>query len=158
MRSRLLFLLMLFFMVTGFGSQWNCTCFFGDPPKCPECPPPPKSRLGCFQQLPTTYTHDEPRTYEYTVVVGTFGPLQAGRAHKLAAELREKRIYNHVFQEGNGSWVVSVGRFWTEKQAHETVKALQAKKIPIIAVRQPEAVPLTVEEEIQPPGCSCNVN
>lgn len=163
MKAHLKLLLSLVAVVIGFGSQWNCTIQIG-PPAAPQkpapkpVPPPPAS--GCVNQQPTyALGEDAPLPNEYSIVVGQFKPKKgqeaetAAAAYKLSAKLREKRIYNSIWEKADGTIMVTVGKYGTRKQAEEKLKAIRDRGFPDACVDQPSSPADFVVPNADCPDC-----
>ncbi len=96
------------------------------------------SGSGCVNQMPTYTLGEPPNKDEYTIIAKEFKltkatkPEQEARlwseAQAASAYLREKRVHNSVWKQPDGSAiVVSVGRYFTEKQANDKLGAILAR-------------------------------
>ncbi len=138
MKSHLKLIFSLLAVVIGFGSQWNCTIQIGDGNKPQEVtqavPQGPSPSSGCVNQMPTYTLGEPPSKDEYTIIVREFMPKKPGdferlwaEAYGVSAELRAKRVHNSVWPQEDGSIAISVGRYFTEKQALDKLPAIQAR-------------------------------
>jgi hypothetical protein len=141
-KSNLRLFFSLLAVVIGFGSQWNCTIQIGDggakggggQAQDAGSSTGPSSGSGCFNQMPAYTLGEPPSKEEYTIFVKVYAPKKPGdserfwaEAHGLSAELRAKRIHNSIWPQDDGSIAVSVGRYFTEKQALDKLPALHAR-------------------------------
>ncbi|NUO80733.1 hypothetical protein HUU05_11685 [candidate division KSB1 bacterium] len=140
--------------MVGFGSQWNCTIQIGEPGKGQgESPQSPPASHGCMNQHATYTLGETPAQNEYTIIVKEFKAEDYDRACALSAELRAKRVHNMIWPQIDGSYVVSVGRYWTEKQAEDKLQAIQDRGYPKAYV----AMPKTEKDIKKPPPPSVDV-
>lgn len=150
MKSNLKLVLSLFAILLGFGSQWNCTIQFGEAsaPQQEAAPPPPS--YGCMNQQPVYTLGERPSKDEYTIIVQEFGAKQSAEAHRLSAELRATRVYNSVWPQVDGMIAVSVGRYWTKKQAEDKLRGIHARGYTDAYVAKPKTKAEKKEEEPKP--------
>lgn len=138
-KSNLKLFFSLLAVVLGFGSQWNCTIQIGEQrPTPPGTDTPPASGSGCVNQMPTYTLGEPPNKDEYTIIAKEFKlskttkPEQEARlwaeAQAVSAQLRARRVHNSIWKQPDGSAiVVSVGRYFTEKQANDKLGAILAR-------------------------------
>lgn len=139
MKSNLKLTFSLVAIILGFGSQWNCTIQVGQQnPPTPQVDPPPAT-YGCMNQQPTYTLGERPSLDEYTIIVQKFKLHEASAAHGLAADLRAKRVHNSVWPDGDKTLAVSVGRYWTKKQAEDKLRGLHERGYTDAYVAKPKA-------------------
>lgn len=120
MISKPLFAILMVALLLGFGNSCICVTEPLPPDKgTVDQPPSPPSSLGCQQPI---YSQGQPGPDEYTIVVGVF--RSNARALGLAQKLRGNNIHNYCYQQSNGCWVVSVGRYWDAKSAQKMLNKL----------------------------------
>lgn len=124
MISRILYCFTMAGMLFGFGSSWNCICVIDhEKPREKEYI---EGSPGCYNP---GSSHNQPEPLEFTIIIAVFGRGEHGeaRAALQAEELRSKRIKNYVYQQENGCWVVSVGRFRSASAARSMQRVLMDK-------------------------------
>ena len=150
MKANLKLFLSLLAVVVGFGSQWNCTIQFGNqtPSGGASGEEAVSPSSGCMNQMPTYSLGEPPSKDEYTVIAQEFKIKKSmkeaeiarlwSEAQAVSADLRAKRAHNSVWMQPDGSAiVVSVGRYFTEKQANDKVSAIQTRGYPDAYVGKP---------------------
>lgn len=143
MKAQIRFIVGLLAVVVGFGSQWNCTITIGDAGNKGGGPPPaPPASYGCMNQHPTYTLGEPPAQDEFTIIIREFKPAEAARAYDLSTELRSRRVYNSIWTQFDGSVVVSVGRYWTEKQAEDKLRALIDRGYHMAHIAKPRTPPV----------------
>lgn len=137
MKSNLKLAVSLVAIVIGFGSQWNCTIQIGNPPNQSGGggDAQPSAGPGCVNQMPTYTLGEPPSKEEYAIIVKEFKPPKnpaeyerfLAEAQGLSATLRTQRVHNSIWEQFDGAIVVSVGRYFTEKQAEDKLAAIHAR-------------------------------
>lgn len=150
MKANLKLFLSLLAVVVVFGSQSSCTI------QVAGCGPPPTGTTeevaspssGCMNQMPTYSLGEPPNKDEYTVIAQEFKIKKSmkeadiarlwSEAQAVSADLRAKRAHNSVWMHPDGSAiVVSVGRYFTEKQADDKLSAILRRGYPDAHVGKP---------------------
>lgn len=150
MKANLKLFFSLLAVVVGFGSQWNCTIQFGNqtPSGGASGEEAVSPSSGCMNQMPTYTLGEPPNKDEYTVIAQEFEIKESMKdaeiarlwsdAQAVSADLRAKRAHNSVWKQPDGSAiVVSVGRYFTEKQAKDKVPAIIKRGYPNAKVGKP---------------------
>ncbi|MDZ7266441.1 MAG: SPOR domain-containing protein [candidate division KSB1 bacterium] len=120
MKTKPLFAILMMALLLGFGN--TCICVVEDTKHGGDAAKPDgRSLVGCQQPI---YTQGMPGPNEYTVVVGVFS--NESKALGLSQKLRGYNIHNYCYQQKNGCWVVSVGRYWDAKPAQKMLNQLVA--------------------------------
>lgn len=90
---------------------------------------PMRSFFGLIRsgEPPTFSLGEAPSSDEWTIIVGVF--FNKDVAECVSSKLRAQRVHNSVWKYED-KWVVSVGRYFTAKQAQDKLEAVRARGWP----------------------------